>query len=174
MLADTVGFIDRLPHALVAAFRATLEEVVDADLLLQVVDASADDRERRERAVRDVLEEIGASEVPVVDVFNKCDRIDPRDRDRLAASSASAVCVSATRRQGLRQLLDLVASRLAMDTEAAAFDLDYGDPRDRQFLADVHRHGQVTSQVSVGDRVSVQAVVPRRWLERTGRLRPTA
>jgi GTP-binding protein HflX len=174
MIADTVGFIDRLPHALVAAFRATLEEVIDADLLLHVVDASADDRERRDRAVRDVLTEIGAADVPTLEVYNKCDRLDPRDRDRLAASSANAVCVSATKKQGLRGLLDLVMSRLAMDTETAVFELDYTDAADRQFLADVHRHGQVSSQVSMGDQVTVEAEVPRRWLERSGRMRTPA
>jgi len=171
MIADTVGFIDRLPHSLVAAFRATLEEVIDADLLLHVVDASAEDRDRRDKAVREVLTEIGASQVPMLEVYNKCDRLDVRDRDRLGASSANAVCVSASKKQGIRELLELVTSRLAMDTESAVFDLDYTNDRDRQFLADVHRHGRVTSQVSIGDRVTVQAEVPRQWLERTGRLR---
>lgn len=174
MIADTVGFIDRLPHSLVAAFRATLEEVIDADLLLHVVDASADDRERRDKAVRDVLAEIGASHVPMLEVYNKCDRLDVRDRDRLAASSANAVCVSATKKQGIRELLELVTSRVAMDTEHAVFELDYTNTRDRQFLADVHRHGRVTSQVSVGDQVTVEAEVPSQWLERSGRLRPSA
>src|SRR5262249_28948325 len=65
MLSDTVGFIDRLPHTLVAAFRATLEEVADADLVLHVIDAAAPDRERRAAAVQQVLEEIGALEVPL-------------------------------------------------------------------------------------------------------------
>jgi len=171
MIADTVGFIDRLPHSLVAAFRATLEEVIDADLLLHVIDASADDRERRDKAVREVLTEIGASQVPMLEVYNKCDRLDVRDRDRLATSSANAVCVSATKKQGIRELLELVTSRLAMDTESAEFDLDYTNDRDRKFLADVHRHGRVTSQVTMGDRVTVQAEVPRQWLERTGRVR---
>lgn len=169
MLADTVGFIDRLPHALVAAFRATLEEVVEADLLLHVIDASAGDRERRDRAVRDVLADIGADRVPTIEVYNKCDCLDPRDRERLAASSAHAVCVSALRKEGIRDLLDLVASRLAMDTTTSVFELDFTNARDRQFLADVHRHGRVSSQVATGDRVTVEAEVPRRWLERTGR-----
>jgi 50S ribosomal subunit-associated GTPase HflX len=80
--------------------------------------------------------------------------------------------VSASKKQGIRGLLELVTSRLAMDTESAEFDLDYTNDRDRQFLADVHRHGRVTSQVSIGDRVTVQAEVPRQWLERTGRVRP--
>src|SRR5258705_8949092 len=73
LVSDTVGFIDRLPHALVAAFRATLEEVADADLILHVIDAAASDRVRRMDAVRRVLEEVGAIDVPLIDVYNKCD-----------------------------------------------------------------------------------------------------
>src|SRR5687768_15972878 len=71
LISDTVGFIDRLPHALVAAFRATLEEVTGADLILHVTDASAPDRERQMAAVRQVLEEVGAIGVPLIEVYNK-------------------------------------------------------------------------------------------------------
>ncbi|TAK15951.1 MAG: GTPase HflX, partial [Acidobacteria bacterium] len=73
LLSDTVGFIDRLPHQLVAAFHATLEEVASANLLLHVADAAAPDRERRDTAVRSVLAEVGAGEVPTLVVFNKSD-----------------------------------------------------------------------------------------------------
>src|SRR5712692_6225916 len=69
LVSDTVGFIDRLPHALVAAFRATLEEVADADLILHVIDASALDRDRRMAAVRQVLDEVGAIDVPLIEVY---------------------------------------------------------------------------------------------------------
>ena len=72
-MSDTVGFIDRLPHALVAAFRATLEEVAEADLALHVIDAASPERERHMAAVRRVLEEVGAADVPVIDVYNKID-----------------------------------------------------------------------------------------------------
>src|SRR5690242_5294405 len=76
LVSDTVGFIDRLPHSLVAAFRATLEEVAEADLLLHVIDASAPDRDRHIAAVHAVLSEVGAQRVPAIEVFNKCDRLD--------------------------------------------------------------------------------------------------
>ena len=76
LVADTVGFIDRLPHQLVAAFHATLEEVAGADLLLHVVDAAAPDRDRRADAVRSVLARSGADAVPHVEVFNKIDLVD--------------------------------------------------------------------------------------------------
>src|SRR3954471_8977351 len=75
LVSDTVGFIDRLPHQLVAAFGATLEEVAEADLALHVIDAGSPDRERQMAAVRKVLEEVGASEVPMVAVYNKIDTI---------------------------------------------------------------------------------------------------
>ena len=75
LVSDTVGFIERLPHSLVAAFRATLEEVASADLLLHVIDASDPERDRHMAAVRSVLAEVGADRVPSVDVFNKCDAI---------------------------------------------------------------------------------------------------
>src|SRR3954464_1256644 len=80
LVSDTVGFIDRLPHALVAAFRATLEEVGEAELALHVIDASSDERERHVTAVRRVLEEVGATDVPLIDVYNKVDMIGPDER----------------------------------------------------------------------------------------------
>jgi GTPase len=166
IVSDTVGFIDRLPHQLVAAFRATLEEVIHADLLLHVIDAAAPDRERRERAVRDVLTEIGAGHVPMLEVFNKCDQVAAVDRDRLTAASPAAVCVSAVTGEGVRELIDLVASRVAMDTERTTFTLDYSDDIDRQILSELHRHARVASQVTVGSQITVEADVPRRIRDR--------
>ena len=84
VLADTVGFIRQLPHGLVAAFRATLEETMEAQLLVHVIDATASDRDDRVRDVHDVLRAIGAAEVPRLEVFNKCDELAPA---RLEAGS---------------------------------------------------------------------------------------
>ncbi|MEO6222708.1 MAG: GTPase HflX [Vicinamibacterales bacterium] len=166
IVSDTVGFIDRLPHQLVAAFRATLEEVIHADLLLHVIDAAAPDRERRERAVRDVLTEIGAGHVPMLEVLNKCDQLAIVDRDRLAATAPGAVCVSAAHGDGVRELVDLMASRVAMDAERTTFTLDFSNDSDRQVLTELHRHARVTSQVTVGSQITVEADVPRRIRER--------
>src|SRR6476661_405490 len=101
LVSDTVGFIDRLPHALIAAFRATLEEVAEADLILHVIDASAPDRERRMDAVRRVLEEVEALEVPLLEVYNKCDAITSDERRRLQEQDPSALCISALTGQGM-------------------------------------------------------------------------
>ena len=84
VLADTVGFIRQLPHDLVAAFRATLEETMEAQLLVHVIDATAPDRNDRVRDVHDVLDAIGAGEIPRIEVFNKCDELAPA---RLEAGS---------------------------------------------------------------------------------------
>jgi len=101
LVSDTVGFIDRLPHALVAAFRATLEEVVEADLALHVIDAAAVDRDRRMAAVRQVLEEVGAGNVPTLDVYNKCDALSLDERRRLQERDSSAVSISALHGEGI-------------------------------------------------------------------------
>src|SRR5438045_7908991 len=111
LVSDTVGFIDRLPHALVAAFRATLEEVADADLGIPVIDASAPDRERRMDAVRRVLEEVGALDVPMIEVYNKCDALTPDERRRLQDQDPSALSISALTRQGVDELVETIASR---------------------------------------------------------------
>ena len=85
LMSDTVGFIDRLPHALVAAFRATLEEVAEADLVLHVIDGASPDRERHMAAVRRVMEEVGAADVAVLDVYNKVDMLSADEQRRLQA-----------------------------------------------------------------------------------------
>ena len=90
LVSDTVGFIDRLPHSLVAAFRATLEEVAGADLLLHVIDASSPDRERHMDAVAARARRSRRRAVPSLEVFNKCDRLDAAER-----GTASGACIRA-------------------------------------------------------------------------------
>jgi GTP-binding protein HflX len=112
ILTDTVGFIRDLPRDLVAAFRATLEEISDASLLLHVVDASAPDLERRMAAVREVLDEIGFGNTPELLVFNQIDRLEPGVGESLAARHGG-VAVSALERRGLEALLARAEEMLA-------------------------------------------------------------
>jgi GTP-binding protein HflX len=111
IVTDTVGFIRDLPPDLVTAFRATLEELEEADLLLHVVDASAPDLERRMGAVRKVIDEIGLSETPELLVFNQIDRL-PEAEGRILAQRFGGVAVSALERKGLTDLLEAVEDRL--------------------------------------------------------------
>src|SRR3954464_11731063 len=105
LVSDTVGFIERLPHTLVAAFRATLEEVNEADLVLHVIDAASPERERNVAAVRAVLDEIGAVDVERIDVYNKCDQLDAGELRRLRMSDPAALYVSARTGDGRGELL---------------------------------------------------------------------
>ena len=113
LLSDTVGFIRRLPHQLVNAFSATLEEVRDADLILHVADASEPERRRRARAaaVEDVLAEIGAAEVPRLLILNKVDLLDAAERAALAAREPDGIAVSALSGEGLEGLRGRLAER---------------------------------------------------------------
>jgi GTPase len=165
-LSDTVGFIDRLPHALVAAFRATLEETAEADLALHVIDASSAERDRHMAAVTRVLEEVGATDVTRIDVFNKIDRLIPDERRRLAESDPSAVLISAATGQGIDELLDTIAARLALDQQRVSLQFDLSLAEERERLAWLYRHGRVHSQVMTGDRAVIEAEVPRRLMDR--------
>jgi len=111
-LTDTVGFVRHLPHQLVEAFRSTLEEVADADLILHVVDASDADPEAQLAAVREVIADVGAHEVPELVVVNKCDVADPLVVDRLRRREKHLVVVSARTGAGIEDLRTVVAREL--------------------------------------------------------------
>jgi len=162
LVSDTVGFIDRLPHALVAAFRATLEEVTDADLVLHVIDAAAADRGRRITAVQQVLEEVGALEVPLVEVYNKCDQLTPDERRRIVEADPSAVCISALTKDGIDELVETIASRLALDVVRITATFNPDAAGDRERVARLYRHARVLTHEVRDGRISIVADVPRR------------
>jgi GTP-binding protein HflX len=139
LLTDTVGFIRKLPHDLVEAFKSTLAVAADADLLVHVVDASALDVEGNIDAVRTVLREIGADDVPELLAFNKAD-LAPAEAARLAKVHEGSVALSATTGAGVPELLRTVADRLRALTNVVelAIPFDRGD-----LLAAVHREGEV-------------------------------
>jgi GTPase len=166
LLSDTVGFIDRLPHALIAAFRATLEETAEADLVLHVIDSASPERERQIAAVNRVLEEVGATEVERIEVFNKVDLLTLDERRRLTEADPSAVLISAASGVGCEDLLETVAARLALDQQRVSLSLDLRSVDDRARLVWLYRHARVHSQVTQGDQATLVADVPRRLLDR--------
>jgi GTP-binding protein HflX len=166
LLSDTVGFIDRLPHTLVAAFRATLEEVAGSDLLLHVIDAASPERDRHIEAVGRVLGDVDATDVPVLQVYNKCDLLDEDERRRILAREPDAVCVSARTGEGREELIRAIASRLSLDTRRVAADLDSDSEDDRRRLALMYRHGRVLRHVATNGRVLVEAELPVQMIER--------
>jgi GTP-binding protein HflX len=143
LCSDTVGFVKKLPHQLVEAFRSTLEVVSESDLLCHVVDSASSDIEGRMQAVRSVLEEIGAGGVDEILVFNKIDRLAESDLKDLKRKYADAVFVSAIERVGLDHLLEEIAAHL----RAMALVVDLLIPYDRgDVLASLHREGEVIFQ----------------------------
>ena len=166
LVSDTVGFIDRLPHALVAAFSATLEEVAEADLILHVIDAGSPERERQVAAVHNVLGEVGASDVPTIAVYNKIDTITADERRRLREADPSAAIISATVGTGAGELLQMIASRLALDTRRVTITFDSGKEFDRQQIGRLYRVARVISHVATNGKVVIEADVPRRFIER--------
>ncbi len=174
LVSDTVGFIDRLPHTLVAAFRATLEETADADLVLHVIDAANPERERHMAAVTRVLEEVGAHLVPRIEVYNKVDQLSSDERRRVQEADPSALLISAATGQGCDELLESVASRLALDQQRVTLDLDLSDPAQVERLAWVYRHATVHSHATMGDHATLEVDLPRRLLPKVGMATPAA
>jgi GTP-binding protein HflX len=138
LLTDTVGFIRKLPHQVVESFKSTLRVAAEADLLVHVVDGSAPDPQSQIDAVRDVLGEIGAGEVPELVCFNKADRSD--EVARLVRSTEGSVAISALTGEGVEQLLLTIGDRLRAQTTVVELliPFDRGD-----VLAEVHREGEV-------------------------------
>jgi len=159
LITDTVGFIRKLPHQLVQAFGATLEETKRADLLLHVVDASAPEEEllAMTRAVEDVLEEIGTGEQPRVLVLNKADAIDAERRRELAFRHPDAVLVSALTGEGL----DALGERIAAEFERTLRDVELLVPfSDGGTLSELHEVAGDLERQDTPDGVRVSVRLP--------------
>ena len=141
--ADTVGFVRHLPHELVEAFRSTLEEVADADLLLHVVDAGHPDPEGQMKAVREVFADIDGFDVPELVVFNKADLASPETIARLRSQVPSSVVVSAYTGEGLEELREQIAQRLPQPEEEVELLVAYtrGD-----LISRIHTTGEMLSE----------------------------
>ena len=128
ILTDTVGFIQRLPHQLIAAFKSTLEETLDADLLLHVIDVSHPLYKEQSEAVYRVLQEVGAQSQPILRVFNKIDKI-PEDSGLLEQLKAipESVCISAKKQIGLEVLLETITEHLKLKSVEVTMLIPYSD-----------------------------------------------
>ena len=157
LLSDTVGFIRKLPSHLVAAFRATLEELEEARLLVHVTDASDPQCDAQDAAVEALLEDLGVAATPRLHVWNKADLLAPAQRHKLEGEDGS-VTVSAQTGEGLENLRRRIADALATDPIVEAdFDLSSGDGKR---LALLHQSGTIVSTHYEADRVFVRARVP--------------
>jgi GTP-binding protein HflX len=155
LVTDTVGFVRKLPHELVEAFRTTLASVRLADLLVHVVDATAADAEAQMAAVREVLVEIGAADVPELIVVNKADR-DPEAAKSLAHGLEGAVVLSARTGEGVDDFLRVVADRLRGSDRVVELVVPWarGD-----VLAAIHREGEVVGQTDGEESATLLVVL---------------
>ena len=159
LASDTVGFVRRLPHQLVESFRATLEEVQDANLLLHVVDAAEDNPDAQAEAVRTVLREIGAGDLPELVVFNKTDIAAPAAVGRLLELNEGSVAVSAGTGDGLTRLLEAIAAELSKGSVEVDLLIPYSDG---EVVDRIYRLGEVVkrSDEAVGTRIAARIPAP--------------
>ena len=161
LLTDTVGFIRKLPHHLVASFRATLEEVKDADLLLHVIDASHPTWEEQRLVVDEVLADLGVHDTPVVHLFNKIDALEPGQveglRDRMAALLPGSVFVSCYDAGGLEPLRETLLAAVRARRPAVQLRIPAAMGK---VLAEIHRSGEVVS--STNDEVTGDVLMTAR------------
>jgi GTPase len=170
LVTDTVGFIRKLPHHLVASFSATLEEAMTADVLLHAIDASHPGWEEQKEVVEDVLRQLGLGERPVVLVFNKIDRLTHGEelafRKRATALfEAPSVFTSAVESEGLDELRQVLLEQMRRQRPQVQIEIPYADG---EALATVYREGEVLSRQEDGRCVGITARLPAATL---GRLR---
>lgn len=157
LLSDTVGFLQKLPTNLVESFKATLEEVKEADLLLHVVDLSHPLFENQIAAVHAVLEQLKASKKEMVYVFNKIDRVDkPGLIERVLSQYPHSVAISAAKGEGIDSLLQEIASRLLADRQEVTFRIPQ---EEAALVSEIHREGYVQKTTYRGNYIYLVARV---------------
>lgn len=154
LLSDTVGFIDKLPHNLVKAFRSTLQEVQEADLLLHVVDFSDPDFSEHIRVTRDTLEELSASHIPVLYVYNKADKLDPSAKPKLVDNK---LYISAKQELGIDALLSAIDSCLSKDDKEVKLLIPFSEG---QIVSILTRDANIlsTEYLAEGTLITVRGV----------------
>lgn len=162
LLTDTVGFIQKLPTDLVAAFRATLEEIAEADLLLHVIDGSHENAENQKRTVLETLEEIGAGEIPILTVYNKADLLDEESLQELKnLTDPSAIFISAKDGNGFTELIEAIAAGVAQSFQQVTVFLPYEEGR---LVSMFHEKGHVEKLEHEEDGVRITGSLPKQLL----------
>jgi GTP-binding protein HflX len=155
-LTDTVGFVRRLPHQLVEAFRSTLEEVAESDLILHVVDGSHPDPEGQLQAVRSVLADIDANDVPEIVVINKADAADPLVLSRIQRREKHSIAVSALTGAGLAELVALLEDEVPRPETLVRVVLPYAEGR---LVARIHDEGEILAEEHLEEGTRLEARV---------------
>ena len=158
LFTDTVGFIEKLPHDLIRAFRSTLEEATRADLLLNVTDLSNPESANQAQVVRSVLSELGAGDKPTIRVYNKVDLL-----QQVPENTRSSFCVSAKTGQGIAELLEAIEMRLQPKMMKVSLSLGY---QEGGKLAQIQKYAEQIQVEYLEEEMRVQAVLPEMWGKR--------
>ncbi len=163
IITDTVGFIQRLPHQLIAAFRSTLEVVTEADLLVHVIDVSHELYKEQAAAVHEVLKEIGAETKPIITVYNKIDKLPPDSKltDRLALEE-DTVCISAAKKLNLETLQQMIESHLKSKAVEVTLCIPYAETAK---AAQLHETANVLEQEYTENGAVMKVILPVEDLE---------
>lgn len=158
LMTDTVGFIQKLPTDLVAAFRATLEEIAEADLLLHLIDGSHENAQSQRQTVLETLEEIGAGEIPILNVYNKIDLLDEESLQELKESTDPlSLYISARENWGFEELSAAISAGVAQGYERVSVLLPYAEGR---LVSMFHEKGHVRSLEHKENGVRIQGLLP--------------
>jgi len=163
LLTDTVGFIQKLPHHLVAAFRATLEEVLEADLLLHVVDTAHPQAQRQMSAVQAILNQLEAQHLPQLVVFNKMDLPQAHENFQLTQQAPDYVAISALKGKGLDTLLAKIETMLHQEHERQEFFIPFAQA---QLLHVIRQFGKLEKEEYLPQGIRAEAVLPRVWAKK--------
>jgi len=162
LFTDTVGFINKLPHQLIDAFRSTLEEAKYADVILHLVDGTSSDMELHKEVVYDTLENLGIKDKPIITAFNKVDLIEKTDDLPLMDENADVVVeISAKTGKGLDELFEAIEGSLRGDKVYLETIIPYGES---DYLKRIKKYGELISEEYVGDGVLIKAYVPQNLL----------
>jgi GTP-binding protein HflX len=157
LLSDTVGFIRKLPHQLVEAFKATLEEVAEADILLHVIDASHPDIEQQVEAVKGILAELGLNQKRIISVLNKVDKIKNKSLIKpLARITGADVAVAALHQFQIDQLLGKIEQQLSHMLTVISLSLAYDE---QSLLSLIHKKGRLLKSQYLGDKMIIEAEI---------------
>lgn len=158
LLSDTVGFIQKLPTDLIAAFRATLEEIAEADLLLHLIDGSHENAANQKKTVLETLEELGNGEIPILTIYNKIDLLDERDLEELKENTdPDSLFISAKERLGFEALAEGIASGIVQNFKRLSVLLPFSEGK---LVSIFHEKGHVETLEHLEEGVSITGLLP--------------
>ena len=163
LFSDTVGFLDDLPHHLIESFKGTLEEVVNADVLLHLIDASSKNAKRQEKAVFDVLKEIGVTDKPVMTVLNKIDKLDEISLRGIQKEFENPILVSALKKENFQELIDRIVIHLGSIVKTYEILIPQSKA---SIISRIYENGNVMKREYRGDNVYLEAQLPTTFYEK--------